>query len=184
MVRHSGYEPRFGNLIPEFERCVAAAGPQWWVMENVPDAPIPEVDGYGRDIFCLNNRQCLEADGTPAKQNRVRRWTFGRSDGMGTLQVETVVFENAEFENAAVGGAQTPGHRDRMKATGVLFRNGPSTKYFVELVRKQGLPDDFDLPGFTVAAKCQAVANGVPLAMGRAIAKAVRREVLAALRSG
>ena len=38
----------------------------------------------------------------------------------------------------------------------------------------QGLPDDFDIPPFKVEAKCQGLRNGVPLAMGRAMAKAVR----------
>jgi DNA (cytosine-5)-methyltransferase 1 len=36
------------------------------------------------------------------------------------------------------------------------------------------LPTGFDLPGFLVEAKCKAVGNGVPLAMGRALAKAVK----------
>lgn len=42
--------------------------------------------------------------------------------------------------------------------------------------RNQGLPADFlaDAP-FTVAGKIKCVGNGVPLPMGRAIAKAVRK---------
>jgi len=43
LVRANGHEPRFGNLIPEFERCVAEALPTWFVMENVPAAPHPLV---------------------------------------------------------------------------------------------------------------------------------------------
>ncbi|WP_420799520.1 DNA cytosine methyltransferase [Ktedonobacter robiniae] len=39
--------------------------------------------------------------------------------------------------------------------------------------RAQGLPDDFELPSFTVAGAVKAVGNGVPLPLGRAIAKAV-----------
>lgn len=129
MVRHNGYEPKFGNLIPEFERCVNEANPMWFVMENVPDAPEPLVCGYSIHSFCLNNRQL------GAIQNRVRRWSFG--------------FAMEKRINAKSGRA------------------------FREVCRKQGLSKDFDLPGFTVAAKCQAVGNGVPMAMGRAIAKAV-----------
>lgn len=41
--------------------------------------------------------------------------------------------------------------------------------------RLQGLPEDFDLPPFTASAKIQAIGNGVPLAMGRSVAAAVRR---------
>ena len=32
MVRHNGLEPRFGNLIPEFERCVKEAMPRWFLI--------------------------------------------------------------------------------------------------------------------------------------------------------
>lgn len=49
-----------------------------------------------------------------------------------------------------------------------------SLDYLVRAIRLQGLPEDFDLPGFTVHAKVRAVGNGVPLPMGRAIAKAVK----------
>src|SRR6185312_16201865 len=51
LVRANGYEPKFGNLIPEFERCVREALPTWFVMENVPQAPEPVVAGYGITSF-------------------------------------------------------------------------------------------------------------------------------------
>jgi DNA (cytosine-5)-methyltransferase 1 len=45
-----------------------------------------------------------------------------------------------------------------------------------EACRLQGLPEDFlDHAPFTAQGKLQAVANGVPLAMGRAIARAVKQ---------
>jgi len=46
---------------------------------------------------------------------------------------------------------------------------------FAELLRAQGLPLDFlaDAP-FTRTGKDHAIGNGVPLPMGRAIARAVR----------
>lgn len=74
MVRHNGYEPKFGNLIPEFERCVPEAQPRWFLMENVPAAPLPIVKGYGIHSFVLNNRQCLKDDGT--RPNRIARGEF------------------------------------------------------------------------------------------------------------
>ena len=115
MVRHNGHEPKFGNLIPEFERCVKEALPAWFVMENVPDAPIPfggfgggapypGCGFYGMHTFLLNNRQCMDEDGKAAKQNRVRRWTFGTFEGRSILPVETACFENQVFERAALGG--------------------------------------------------------------------------------
>jgi DNA (cytosine-5)-methyltransferase 1 len=44
---------------------------------------------------------------------------------------------------------------------------------FREVCRLQGLPDDFNLPGFLATEKVKAVGNGVPLNMGRALAQAV-----------
>jgi DNA (cytosine-5)-methyltransferase 1 len=173
-VRHNGHEPRFGNLIPEFERCVAEASPDWFLMEEVPDAPTPWVDGYAPWSCLLNNRQLGEA------QNRVRRWTFGvRGIQHKVLMIETVCFENEQFEYAATGGSHrgslTQGN-DLRRKTSMPF-NAKRTVSFREICAKQGLPDDFDIPPFTVSAKCQAVGNGVPLAMGRAIAKAVREAI-------
>ena len=175
MVRHNGYEPQFGNLIPEFERCIEEAAPAWFLMEEVPDAPVPHVRGYSNHTFCINNRQLGEV------QNRVRRWTFGRTGGIGALNVEVQVFEPEEFEYAATGGSSRPvaiGGSGKPKkfrdGWGRMPWNAKSRTAFVELCRKQGLPDGFDLPGFTVKQKCKAVGNGVPMAMGRAMAKAVR----------
>ena len=43
-----------------------------------------------------------------------------------------------------------------------------------QICRLQGLPDDFELPNFTIGGAISAVGNGVPLPLGRAIAGAVR----------
>ena len=177
MVRHNGYEPKFGNLIPEFERCVSEAEPQWFVMENVPDAPTPVVPGYGVHSFLLNNRELGEV------QNRVRRWSFGWRGERRILMVDTVALEALEFEYAATGGSARPvaiggsGKPQQFRnGKGGMPFNAKSAAAFREVCRKQGLPDDFDLPPFTVEAKCKAIGNGVPLSMGRAIAKAVMEQ--------
>jgi len=44
------------DLVPEFWRCVMAARPQWFLMENVPGCPTPEVVGYQVERIELNNR--------------------------------------------------------------------------------------------------------------------------------
>ncbi len=67
-------------------------------------------------------------------------------------------------------GTVTQSHNNR-NGSGML-----QTAYSVEeAARLQGLPDGYlsDAP-FTRAGKLQAIANGVPLPMGRAIARAVR----------
>jgi len=172
MVRQKGYQPRFGNLIPEFERCVAESACRWFLMENVPDAPVPDVVGYGVHTFLLNNRQLGE------RQNRVRRWSFGWRGERRVLQVRTETFANPVFEYAATGGSRAVpiklNQDGKPKRSKSLPWNAKSSRAFRDLCEAQGLPEDFDLPPFTVAAKCQAVGNGVPLAMGRAIAEAVK----------
>ena len=81
-----------GNLIPEFERCVSEAGPRWFLMENVREAPIPKVEGYVVDPSILNNRWLGEA------QNRERRLSFGSVDG-SRLSYEVAVFEDLSYES-------------------------------------------------------------------------------------
>ena len=182
IVRHNGGEPKFGNLIPEFERIVAEAAPRWFLMEEVPRAPLPAVPAYAAWSCLLNNRQLGEA------QNRVRRWTFGvPGPRRKVLMIETVALENPNFEYAAVGGhggslaradkrrIGRPGSvREFRHNSSCLGHNTKSGWAFRELKRQQGLPEEFALPGWTVAGKCQAVGNAVPMAMGRALAKAVR----------
>jgi DNA (cytosine-5)-methyltransferase 1 len=182
MVRQNGLQPKFGNLIPEFERVVHEASPAWFVMENVPDAPTPSVVGYSTWSCVLNNRQCFDDDGQPAKQNRVRRWTFGDSRCVRALMIDVAVFENQIFEYAATGGSQrgSNGHivaqnrGGKPKRSRMLF-NSKSKHAVAELLDKQGLPADFmQHSPFTVEAQCKALGNGVPLPMGRAIARAVK----------
>lgn len=79
LVRAKGHEPRFGNLIPEFERVVDEAEPAWFLMENVPQAPTPCLDryGYGLHNFVLCNSHVGAEDGFGQEQERKRRFTFG-----------------------------------------------------------------------------------------------------------
>jgi DNA (cytosine-5)-methyltransferase 1 len=78
LVRHNGHEPRFGNLIPEYERCVAEAQPAWFVMENVRGAPLPEVEGYDRWA------ELLKDSDVGGVQPRVRRISWGMREGAWT----------------------------------------------------------------------------------------------------
>lgn len=184
LVRHNGHQPKYGNLIPEFERCVAEAGPDWFLMENVPAAPPAVVSGYRAHSIVLNNRQCREECGEMAKQSRLRKWTFGMAarHPFCALQPEVGLIENPVWERTVIGGGGG-GKRDRIALQARLLERGiskprldfgyRSTAAFHQMKAEQGLPEDWDLPGFTVRAKCSAVANGVPLAMGRTIARAV-----------
>lgn len=182
MVKHNGHEPKFGNLIPDFERAIDEAEPQWFLMEEVPRAPRPNVDGYFNHEFVLNNRQCFDASGEPAKQNRIRAITFGYCGERRILNIETAAFENQEWEFAVTGDARTRpvaiGGSGKVKRghsrTSSLNRGGGAVSV-LDMARGQGLESEvcLRLP-FKTQALRQMLGNGVPLPMGRAIARAVK----------
>lgn len=163
------------NLIPEYERIVAEAAPAWFVMENVPRAPKPHVTGYIVQDTVLNARW------VGSEQNRMRRFSFGTPGG-NRLHADTEVFEPLTFEPAVTstsGGARAvavydangrvrgkQGHADNARLQG---------RSIARMLELQGLPTDYlkDCP-LTQSGMKEAIGNGVPLPMGRAIAKAVR----------
>ena len=181
MIRANGYEPRHENLIPEYERVVAEASPAWFVMEEVRAAPLPDVAGYRLHSQILNARH------VGSTQNRERRITFGTADGRA-LRLATEVFEPLQWDFAVTGDARRrpaamlAGGVRKASATGgktsSLDRGGGSLP-FEDMCQLQGLPADFlsESP-LTVSGKRQAIGNGVPLPMGRAIARAVTEATL------
>lgn len=66
--------------------------------------------------------------------------------------------------------------RHRATRKGASAMGYKTAAYLRDAIRNQGLPDDFlsEAP-FTVAGKIKCVGNGVPMALGRAVAKAVKR---------
>ena len=176
-----------GNLIPEFERVVAEARPSWWLMENVREAPEPKVTGYKVHYLMLNNRWL------GAVQHRVRRFSFGTASGV-ILDVEVALFESPRSELAVTSSAsKVPvriGGSGKVKASlkpvTVLAGHGPVGRgrgyenqiTLAEACELQGLPVGFlDDSPFTVHGKRQVIGNSVPLPMGSAIAKAVRKAI-------
>lgn len=195
LVRANGDEPRFGNLIPEFERVVAEAQPGWFIMENVPGAPLPAVAGYQIHAQMLNNRWLGE------EQLRKRRISFGTLDGR-LLHIQYAALE-APVTYVAVKSdpratcdrpkyqreqnqsvAMLSGGKLKASIAGSVTSGGGALRVkqvrykLADACRLQGLPEDFlsDAP-FTADGKIKAVANGVPLPMGRAIARAVKRAI-------
>jgi DNA (cytosine-5)-methyltransferase 1 len=155
------------NLIPEFERVVLEAQPEWFLMENVRRAPVASISDYKVHSFLLNNRWLGE------EQNRERRFCFGTRTGKKLIVPGDLlaIFEAQVFESCVLASEGKSGR---------TLRRGPylprrSWEKFCEL---QGLPGDFlkDSP-FTIKARYKVVGNGVPLPMGRAIAKATRQAI-------
>lgn len=148
------------HLIPEFERCIREARPSRFLMENVPAAPLPAASGYAVTDLLLNNRWLGE------EQDRARRFSFGSPAG-ARLHVPVVALERLDYERtltSAHGGGR-PRVKGRMK-------NYPSPR----ACELQGLPPDFfghNSP-LSEQGKRKVLAQGVPLPMGRAIARAVK----------
>lgn len=178
------------NLIPEFARVVTEAQPEWFLMENVPDAPSPDVAGWVFREVLLDNRSCPETPGSSIgpEQQRLRRFTFGsRFREIVRFAPRIALFENPTWAPAvmASGGRRaTPvkiGGSGKIKPSRRPGRpdesRDNSTRYLSEAIRLQGLPADFDLPPFTVTAKIKAVGNGVPYPLARAVARAVREAI-------
>lgn len=159
MVHAAGNETA-PDMIPEFERCVAAARPEWFIMEQVPGAPVPRVRGYQvRD-------ELLRDSWVGGLTERMRRFSFGTPDG-ARLGIETLALHQQGEPTVVAGHGLPPSQRDK--------RNGETTMPIAEMCRLQGLPEDFaDHLPFTTHGKRKVIGNGVPIAMGRAVARAVK----------
>lgn len=159
------------NLIPEYERCVAEAAPGWFLMENVRDAPTPDVPGYAVASFLLNNRW------VGGEQNRVRRFSFGVSGPAPVnLQawLELEPLEPAVFARC-VHAIGNPYLRTLADGRRKLSNTGATKQTVREALRLQGLPDGLlDHCPLTVEGQQRVIGNGVPLPMGRALARAIR----------
>ncbi len=76
------------------------------------------------------------------------------------------------FTPFTTSGGVKPG-RPTDRNTRLKYMGWKTKEAFEQVRRLQGLPDDFELPNFTVSGAIKAVGNGVPLPLGHAIAKAV-----------
>jgi DNA (cytosine-5)-methyltransferase 1 len=194
LVEHNGNEVA-EDLIPEFERLVQEATPEWFLMENVPDAPAPNVPGY------LTQRLMIRDAWVGGETTRLRAFTWGDTQlgddvtapkFMRRLEIDWPALHRPDPEPTvcASGGARPvpvaiggSGRRE-VTARHVATRKGASamgfktTAYYRDACRLQGLPDNFlaDAP-FTIAGKILVVGSGVPMAMGRAVARAVKQAV-------
>lgn len=159
------------NLIPEFERCVVEARPRWFLMENVRDAPLPVVEGYSIASLILNNRWLGE------EQQRVRRFSFGVASDRPidlTRHIEVAIFERAEWAPAVMASG-SPYRRKTKAGVWKTSNRGVTWKIVAESLRLQGLPSDFFKHSpLTAEGQQKVLGNGVPLPMGRAVAKAVK----------
>lgn len=168
LVEANGYQLA-EDLIPEFERLIDEAQPRWFVMENVPDAPLPR-QASGSMLLCDASVGGLTS--------RVRRFSWGGLD----LLILQAPRATAAYPSVTCDARETPvaigGSGKRKNQTGGAAQHEGPKLTPAEMLRRQGVdPTLLDLAPFTLAGKRQAIGNGVPLPMGRAIARAVRRSL-------
>jgi DNA (cytosine-5)-methyltransferase 1 len=144
-------KPEIGiALMNEFKRVVLESGCSWFLLENVPESPDIEIDGYAVQRFMLNAKHC------GSNQNRNRKFQFGSRDGL-FLQIKR---DSSPVNVQSCITASEGKKQDRR-----------TVEDFCEL---QGLPRNFDLPDFNKEGFYRAVGNGVNVNVSRKIAFAIR----------
>jgi len=170
--------PKWGNLIPEFERIIQETQPEWFVMENIKAAPLPRVPGYQVDASVLDNRWLGHI------QSRQHRFSFGTKEGL-KLIYDIALFENIDWAGrVCASGSVKPGApRDRQ--TRLKYHGWKTAAALRQSLALQGLPDDFldDAP-FTLKGKHSVIGNAVPPPMGKVLAQAVKRAIAAGYPGG
>jgi len=205
-------------VVSEYARIVEEARPAWFLMEEVPYAPMPLAQGYHDYDVVLRDHD------VGGVQPRERRFTFGTPDCrmlnvIGWERVgENVPLSiganpngNGFTKHGAAWEAANPnrdsGRNERRKqsiladgrAVPVRIGGNGTEKHLGgplpknagrelngqsaigradlgDMCEAQGLPRDFtDKMPFTKAGKQLVIGNGVSMALGRAVAQAVRR---------
>lgn len=140
------------EMLEEFCRVVLETRPEWFLMENVARVPnVTELGhSYSTELSHVYSIQRIDInEGWYGVSTRLRHIQFGSLSGR-QLHIDR------RPVTATEGAALANDHRS-----------------FDEVKRLQGLPADFDLPPFRQSEKVKAVGNGVPLNMGRVLARAV-----------
>lgn len=167
LMKACGLEPQFGNLIPEFERCVSVAKPDWFVMENVPDAPLPNVEGYSINRYLVDDWKC------GGKTQRRRTFCVGGIK----IEIDQSHWPTDRPRRAVTSNLRAPQlrHYEQAQGKGGVLPGQGIMLPISEACELQGIPSDFfEHSPFKVMAIRKMLGNGVPITMGRAIAKAVK----------
>lgn len=165
------------DLVPEFVRVVSEAQPCWWLMENVPNIPTVQIEGYRTYRVAWDNRW------SGGEQERRRVFQFGSPTGY-PLHIEGAALYEPVAEATCLATEGATGRISHSRDTnGNVRASYKPRRDWARFCDLQGLPADFlnDAP-FTLEGKYRVVGNGVPLPMGRAIAQAVKEALRVSLR--
>lgn len=139
------------EMLSEFVRIVEECEPTWWVLENVPSVPAVRIQGYS------HLRLDLDARDFGSAQRRLRHFQWGHRAGAVPVVTRRGTAAPAESQPCCVAS----------EGKAINRRN------WSEFCELQGLPAQFDLPGWTVEAKYRAVGNGVHVDVATALAEAI-----------
>ena len=138
------------EMLLEFARVVQLCRPTWALMENVPRCPNLAIGGY------TSQRIDLRGAEVGLRQRRLRHFQFYSVTGRPLAVPRRVT--GPEGEPAALA---SEGRR-------------AARRTWAEFCALQGLEEPLELAGFTKEARYRAVGNGVPLPMGRLLARSIR----------
>ncbi|WP_372999000.1 DNA cytosine methyltransferase [Sulfurimonas sp.] len=157
------------EMVYEFLRVANECEPDWYLLENVKGVPdVTELLNssvtylYEKNLGDINdmcitlesyNHQRIDINqGWYDDYSRLRHIQFGSKNDLYLDIPRGTMSENI------LGGCAL----------------ASDDRSFKELCHIQGLPSDYDLPDFNVKGKKKVVGNGVPLSMGRVIARSVK----------
>lgn len=149
------------NLIPEYVRIVKEAQPKWWVMENVVSAYDPDLPDWKKIVF--------DAHDVGANQHRYRGFWSNL-----TLKIDFCRLNQKRTDPWPTVLASEHKYGPREKKSTKASRKVGRRMTIEEVNEAMGLPVDFKTPALSIEMQYEVRGNGVPLQMGKAVAKAVK----------
>lgn len=174
-----------GNLIPEFERVVAECNPRFYIMENVPQAPKP----YPSMWAAMNNYAGHVPMSLDCQWDKVvDAWEYGASQHRKRRFSSNIDLEKYLLNQHIPEALRHPDpwptvtateHKASAGSGARAMRQRASRKVgrrmtIQEVNEAMGLPINFDTPALLKSAQYAVRGNGVPVQMGRALARAVK----------
>lgn len=175
-VRYAALNRSIGNkvaadLIPQFIRVVLESEAEWFLMENSSLVPAVEVPGYQVQGIILT------AALFGLEQDRKRKFQYGSRTGRRIKVNIPALSVPQTLEKACLASEGGSGVISNRRVNGEQKSQYSPRRPWPRFLELQGLPDGFlDHAPFTQEGKYKVVGNGVPLPMGRAIARAVYAE--------
>lgn len=139
------------EMLREYIRVITEAQPTWWIAENVPGVPDLAIEGYYVQRVPITDVEC------GGRQRRLRHMQFGHRAPW--------VIRPERLDRSVIA--------QRKLGRAALARREAEWQKYADHCRRQGLDGPLSLPGWRDRAKFRAVGNGVPITMGRVIARSV-----------